>query len=277
MKSGSGLNSSSRGGRAGPGISRPSAAPPGRALTIGPCRRGSSRSARPSAQSLHPAPPPPHPPRAPCPQEARRAHPRPHRRPGRHRPAPRPARRPPPLDRRPRRPVGQRLALAWIVALGLPWPATAPSSSSSPPPGSPSSPTPYLLPDLVHLGRHGHVRPGSTPPPSSAASAPSASASAPSQPPPGRRRHRQAPWAAPAGLAVLATVPALTGLALYLGRVLRFNSWDLATQPLDILDPVIAMVARPAQHLEAWGLAATFAAVFYAAAAFTPPRPRAAA
>jgi uncharacterized membrane protein len=77
----------------------------------------------------------------------------------------------------------------------------------------------------------------------------------------------------PFALAVYATVPALCGFALYLGRVERFNSWDLALRPLAVLEDVIALFARPAHHPEAWAVTATFAAVCYAAAVFVPPAP----
>ena len=40
----------------------------------------------------------------------------------------------------------------------------------------------------------------------------------------------------------------LTGFGVYLGRFQRFNSWDLLTQPFEILSQISQMVIHPFQH-----------------------------
>ena len=46
----------------------------------------------------------------------------------------------------------------------------------------------------------------------------------------------------------------ITALAIYLGRILRWNSWDLWLTPQSILKDVIDLFVQAPQHGEAWGL-----------------------
>lgn len=50
----------------------------------------------------------------------------------------------------------------------------------------------------------------------------------------------------------LGLVLLLSGIGIYLGRVLRWNSWDAFFQPHHLLLDAFALVRHPFQHLEAW-------------------------
>lgn len=54
----------------------------------------------------------------------------------------------------------------------------------------------------------------------------------------------------------------LTGYGIYLGRFLRWNSWDLFTNPLDLAQAMLAPFHQPAAHLQGYLISATFAALF---------------
>ena len=58
----------------------------------------------------------------------------------------------------------------------------------------------------------------------------------------------------------------LSGLGIYLGRVLRWNSWDAILDPQGPVTDVIALFKAPVQHYEAWlmiGLFSTLLACVY--------------
>jgi uncharacterized membrane protein len=59
---------------------------------------------------------------------------------------------------------------------------------------------------------------------------------------------------------VLATL-GLSGLGLYLGRFLRWNSWDLMLHPFSILADVTAWLIHPRSHLQMYGFTLLFTAV----------------
>jgi len=40
---------------------------------------------------------------------------------------------------------------------------------------------------------------------------------------------------------------------IYLGRFLRFNSWDIVTHPVSLVRVTASHVFRPLQHIQAWG------------------------
>lgn len=46
-------------------------------------------------------------------------------------------------------------------------------------------------------------------------------------------------------MAAVALVVALTGFGVYLGRFLRWNSWDVVTQPLELASAVLASATEP--------------------------------
>ena len=62
-----------------------------------------------------------------------------------------------------------------------------------------------------------------------------------------------------AGWLFSGTVAALCGLGIYLGRFLRWNSWDLLYRPDDILRDVAHRVLDPRQHIGTWAFSAAFA------------------
>lgn len=53
----------------------------------------------------------------------------------------------------------------------------------------------------------------------------------------------------------------LSGFGIYLGRSLRWNSWDVLTQPRALLYDLTAHVVNPLAHWQAWVLSALFASV----------------
>lgn len=50
----------------------------------------------------------------------------------------------------------------------------------------------------------------------------------------------------------------LTGFGMYLGRFLRFNSWDLIQTPEALISEMFDIITSPAQHFEAWVFTASF-------------------
>lgn len=44
----------------------------------------------------------------------------------------------------------------------------------------------------------------------------------------------------------------LSGFGVYLGRFLRYNSWEIISQPQYLLSDIIAIIIRPFQHFDAW-------------------------
>jgi uncharacterized membrane protein len=46
----------------------------------------------------------------------------------------------------------------------------------------------------------------------------------------------------------------LNALGVYIGRDLRYNSWDIFTNPIDLLRDIIIMIAHPLRHHDAWSM-----------------------
>ena len=46
----------------------------------------------------------------------------------------------------------------------------------------------------------------------------------------------------------------LNALGVYIGRYLRYNSWDIVTNPIDLLGDIIRMIAHPLRYHGAWGM-----------------------
>lgn len=46
----------------------------------------------------------------------------------------------------------------------------------------------------------------------------------------------------------------LNALGVYIGRYLRYNSWDIVMQPLQLFGDIARMVLHPARHQNAWGM-----------------------
>ncbi|KAA1247184.1 DUF1361 domain-containing protein [Aquimarina sp. RZ0] len=50
----------------------------------------------------------------------------------------------------------------------------------------------------------------------------------------------------------------LCGFGIYLGRVLRWNSWDILTRPLDIIGDIAKRVLFPIEHINTWAFTIGF-------------------
>ncbi|HXB33477.1 MAG TPA: DUF1361 domain-containing protein [Puia sp.] len=46
----------------------------------------------------------------------------------------------------------------------------------------------------------------------------------------------------------------LNALGVYIGRYLRYNSWDIVTNPVDLLGDITRMIAHPLRYHDAWGM-----------------------
>ena len=57
---------------------------------------------------------------------------------------------------------------------------------------------------------------------------------------------------------------ALSGLGIYLGRVLRWNSWDVFVRPAAVVGDVLERLVDPLGHGNAWALSTVFAVFFLA-------------
>ncbi len=44
----------------------------------------------------------------------------------------------------------------------------------------------------------------------------------------------------------------LSGFGVYLGRFLRYNSWEIIQSPLSLFNDIFNIISHPNQHLEAW-------------------------
>ena len=50
---------------------------------------------------------------------------------------------------------------------------------------------------------------------------------------------------------------------IYLGRFLRYNSWDVVTDPSDLLHQIGRQMLRPKQHFNTWAFTLLFGAMFW--------------
>ncbi|WP_378183281.1 DUF1361 domain-containing protein [Aquimarina sp. SS2-1] len=50
----------------------------------------------------------------------------------------------------------------------------------------------------------------------------------------------------------------LSGFGIYMGRILRWNSWDLIQNPLDILGDIFQRVIFPIEHINTWSFTVGF-------------------
>jgi uncharacterized membrane protein len=50
----------------------------------------------------------------------------------------------------------------------------------------------------------------------------------------------------------------LNALGVYIGRYYRFNSWDLITDPFDLIADICNIIWHPLQHKDVWGMVACF-------------------
>jgi len=58
---------------------------------------------------------------------------------------------------------------------------------------------------------------------------------------------------------IMITCTALCGYGVYIGRFLRFNSWDVMTNPFDLLEEIGSHFFFPFDHLRVWAFSFSFA------------------
>ncbi len=54
------------------------------------------------------------------------------------------------------------------------------------------------------------------------------------------------------GNAIIYIILLLCGFGIYLGRVLRWNSWDILQNPTDILSDILKRIIFPIEHINTW-------------------------
>ncbi len=67
---------------------------------------------------------------------------------------------------------------------------------------------------------------------------------------------RFGPWS---GRSFVLIVLGLTGFGIYLGRFLRWNSWDLITNPLSLLQDILPHFMYPVEYWRTWAMTLLFA------------------
>jgi uncharacterized membrane protein len=77
-----------------------------------------------------------------------------------------------------------------------------------------------------------------------------------------------------AGWLFVGVAAVLCGLGIYVGRVLRWNSWDLLLNPRPLLSDVMDRMLHPSAHTQTLGVTLVFAALMLVcyAAVFAPQR-----
>ena len=59
-------------------------------------------------------------------------------------------------------------------------------------------------------------------------------------------------------LIFLIPVMGLNALGIYIGRFMRFNSWDVITNPFQLLGDIADMLFHPGNYIHAWGMIGCF-------------------
>lgn len=62
---------------------------------------------------------------------------------------------------------------------------------------------------------------------------------------------------------IIAGVLFLGSFGVYLGRFLRWNSWDIVSNPLGLLATIVQRFIFPFEHLRTWGITITLTILFY--------------
>jgi uncharacterized membrane protein len=72
----------------------------------------------------------------------------------------------------------------------------------------------------------------------------------------------RARWGALAGWAFVAFAAVSSGFGIWLGRVRRWNSWDVALHPLEVAADSARALAHPLLRPDAWGVTLAFGGLF---------------
>lgn len=59
---------------------------------------------------------------------------------------------------------------------------------------------------------------------------------------------------------ILYTIPFLTGFGIYLGRFLRWNSWDILQSPQNLFLDILSIVFHPIENIQVWLFTVLFGA-----------------
>ena len=62
---------------------------------------------------------------------------------------------------------------------------------------------------------------------------------------------------------IMLAVLFFASFGVYLGRFLRWNSWDVISQPAGLFFSVLERLIFPLQHLHAWGITVLYTILFY--------------
>ena len=79
-------------------------------------------------------------------------------------------------------------------------------------------------------------------------------------------------WTRPARIASMSLFP-LVGFGVYLGREARWNSWNLITHPLTLLEDLAAIFTHPAARTEALQYVLLYGGIMFLVTLWIPPRP----
>lgn len=60
-------------------------------------------------------------------------------------------------------------------------------------------------------------------------------------------------------LGLIFAVMWLNALGIYIGRYLRFNSWDIVTDPFNLMIEIGDLIINPLDNWVAWGMTGTYA------------------
>ncbi len=71
-------------------------------------------------------------------------------------------------------------------------------------------------------------------------------------------------WGGRVGWVFVAAAAGLAGVGIYIGRFLRWNSWDLAVRPGAVVGDLLEHAVSPGMHWRAVGVAAAYAGLFLA-------------
>lgn len=65
-------------------------------------------------------------------------------------------------------------------------------------------------------------------------------------------------WPGLPGWAWLYPIMALNAVGVYIGRYLRFNSWDVIADPFRLTADIVRIILHPVQYRQAWGMVVCF-------------------